>query len=110
MMVAIVYTLMYLVFGMISVRFLLPRHRPLNRLWLGLSFGLLQEMWLPAICAFFFGFTEPAHGAAAVLLALLTLLCVIFGDKRAPAKWDDRESALLKQLMMVALPLKLGPL
>ena len=107
MMVAIVYTLMYLVFGMISVRFLLPRHRPLNRLWLGLSFGLLQEMWLPAICAFFFGFTEPAHGAAAVLLALLTLLCVIFGDKRAPAKWDDRESALLKQLMMVALPLTL---
>ncbi len=105
MIVSVVYTLMYLVFGVISVRFLLPRHRPLNRLWLGMSFGLLLEMWLPALCAFFLGFTEPAHGAAAVLLSLVTLLCVVFGDKRDPARWDDRETVLLKQLMMVALPL-----
>ena len=80
MIVSVVYTLMYLVFGVISVRFLLPRHRPLNRLWLGMSFGLLLEMWLPALCAFSLGFTEPAHGAAAVLLSLVTLLCVVFGD------------------------------
>ena len=105
MIIAIVYTLMYLFFGVISVRFLLPRHRPLNRLWLGISFGLLLEMWLPAICAYFFRFTGPAHGAAAVLLSLVTLLCVVFGDKRPPARWDEKENVLLKQLMMVALPL-----
>ena len=105
MIVSIAYTIMYLIFGIISVRFLLPRHRPLNRLWLGLSLGLLEEMWLPALCAFFLGFTGAAHGAAAVLLAGITLLCVVFGDQRAPAGWDEKEGVLLRQLLCVALPL-----
>ena len=54
MIAALAYTCMYLYFGVMTVRFLLPRHRPLNRIWLGLSFGLLGEMWLPAVGAFFF--------------------------------------------------------
>ena len=45
MIASIVYTLMYLLFGAMTVRFLLPRHRPLNRLWLGLSLGLLEGYW-----------------------------------------------------------------
>ena len=49
MIASVVYTVMFLVFGLASIRFLLPRHRPLNRIWLGLSFGLLGEMWLPAL-------------------------------------------------------------
>ena len=56
MIASLVYTFMFLFFGVTAVRFLLPRHRPLNRLWLGLSLGLLEEMWLPAIGAFLFSF------------------------------------------------------
>ena len=44
MIASLVYTMMFLFFGVMTVRFLLPRHRPLNRLWLGLSLGLLEEM------------------------------------------------------------------
>ena len=105
MIASIVYTLMYLLFGAMTVRFLLPRHRPLNRIWLGMSLGLLEEMWLPALFAFFFGFTELAHAAAAVLLTLITLLCFAFRDRREAAGWDEKEETLLRQLTAVALPL-----
>ena len=69
MIASVIYTLMFLVFGVAAIRFLLPRHRPLNRIWLGLSFGLLGEMWLPAIGAFFFSFDAEAHvfGTTAML-------------------------------------------
>ncbi len=105
MIVSVLYTLMYLEFGIFSVRFLLPRHRPLNRIWLGLSLGLLEEMWLPVLCAFLFGFAELAHVVAAWLAALITLLCMVFRDRRDPVRWDEKEEALLKQLMMTVLPL-----
>ena len=36
----------------VQVRWLLPRHRALNRVWLGLCLGLLEMMWFPALCAF----------------------------------------------------------
>ena len=75
MIASISYLLLYLFLGVVSVRFLLPRHKPLNRIWLGLSLGVLEEMWLPALCAFFLGFTAAAHAAAVALLALITLGC-----------------------------------
>ena len=61
MIASLIYTFLYLYAGVMTVRFLLPRHRPLNRLWLGLSLGLLEEMWLPAIGAFWFSFGAAAH-------------------------------------------------
>ena len=42
MIASLIYTFLYLYAGVMTVRFLLPRHRPLNRLWLGLSLGLLE--------------------------------------------------------------------
>ena len=53
MIASLAYCLMYLFFGVITVRFLLPRHRPLNRLWLGMSLGLLEEMCLPWVLSCF---------------------------------------------------------
>ena len=61
MIASMAYTLMFLFFGVMTVRFLLPRHRPLNRLWLGMSLGLLEEMWLPALGAFWFAFNAEAR-------------------------------------------------
>ena len=68
MVASISYLLLYLALGVLNVRFLLPKHKPLNRIWLGLSFGVLLEMWLPALFAFVLGFTAAAHAAAAGLL------------------------------------------
>ena len=105
MIASLAYTFMFLFFGVMSVRFLLPRHRPLNRLWLGLSLGLLEEMWLPAIGAFLFSFDVEAHVFAAGVVFILTVLCWFLRDRRMPAEWDEKETALLRQLLVIGLPL-----
>lgn len=105
MAASLVYCFMYLFFGVMTVRFLLPRHRPLNRLWLGLSLGLLEEMWLPALGAFLFRFDVEAHAFAAGVLFLLTVLSWILRDRRTPAEWDEKESELLRQILIIGLPL-----
>ena len=105
MIASISYTLMFLFFGVMSIRFLLPRHRPLNRLWLGLSLGLLEEMWLPALGAFWFSFNAEAHIFGAGAAFLLTLMCWFLKDRRDPAEWDEKEDALLKQLLIIGIPL-----
>ena len=99
MIAALAYSLMFLFFGVLTVRFLLPRHRPLNRLWLGLSLGLLEEMWLPALGAFLFSFDMTAHAFAAGLEFLITLGCWLLRDRREAAEWDEREDALMRQLL-----------
>ena len=107
MIASAAYTLMYLVFGLAAVRFLLPRHRPLNRIWLGLSLGLLGEMWLPAIGAFFFTFDAGAHVFGAAAMLGLTLLCWFLRDRREVAPWDEEEDRLLRQLLWLGVPLTL---
>ena len=92
---SLAYTLMFLTSGIICIRSLLPCHRPLNRLWLGLSFGLLEEMWLPALRAFFISFTAEAHTLAAGLMLLTTGLCILCRDKRDVRGWDAEERLLL---------------
>ena len=105
MIASLVYTFMFLFFGVMTVRFLLPRHRPLNRLWLGLSLGLLEEMWLPALGAFLFAFDAAAHAFAAGILFILTTACWFLRDRRTPAAWDGEEDALLRQLLIIGIPL-----
>ena len=107
MIAALAYTFMYLYFGVTVIRFLLPRHRPLNRIWLGLSLGLLAEMWLPAIGAFFFSFGAEAHVFGAGVLFILTFVCWFLRDRRDPAGWDEKEDALLKQILIFCIPLTL---
>ena len=104
-MIAMAYLLVYLACGCACVHWLLPRQPVLTRLWLGMSLGLLLLMWLPALCAFALSFTWAAHGAALVLLALVTGAAYLLRDKRSTRGWDSREQALLRQLALVALPL-----
>ena len=103
-MLAILYLLPYLSCGVLMTRCLLPTHRPLNRLWLGGSLGLLLMMWLPALCAFPFGFTVGAHLAALGLLALLTLGCFFLRDRRPAALWNPNEFRQLWITLAVVLP------
>ncbi len=104
-MLAGVYLAIYLVCGVAAVRWLLPRHSPMARVWLGMSLGLLMMMWLPALCAFGLDFTLAAHWVALIPLALLTGGCYLLRDRRSAATWDDREMQLLKQCLWVVLPL-----
>ena len=105
MIASLIYTFLYLYAGVMTVRFLLPRHRPLNRLWLGMSLGLLEEMWLPAIGAMLFTFGAAAHVFGAVVLILLTVVCWFARDRRPAAGWDEKEDALLRQLLVFGIPL-----
>ncbi|MCR5566378.1 MAG: hypothetical protein K6F61_05965 [Clostridiales bacterium] len=105
MIASLIYTFLYLYAGVMTVRFLLPRHRPLSRLWLGMSLGLLEEMWLPAIGAMWFTFGAEAHVFGAVVLLFLTTACWFMRDRRAPAGWDEKEDALLRQLLIIGIPL-----
>ena len=107
MIASLAYLLMYLSLGVLSVRFLLPRHKPLNRIWLGLSLGVLEEMWLPALFAFFMGFTAAAHAAAAALLVLITVGCWLLRDRRDPVPWDEEEKNQLRKMLAVVIPLTL---
>ncbi len=105
MILAGAYMLVFLIFGVACTQFLLPRHRPLNRLWLGLSLGLLEMMWFPALMAFFVSFSEAAHWLALGAGALLTEICYLCRDRRSAAGWDDKETELLRQMLWVVLPL-----
>ena len=105
MIAALSYTLLYLFFGTLAVRFLLPGHRPLNRLWLGVSFGLLCEMWLPALGAFFLRFDAEAHVFGAGAMLALTLACWFLRDPREAAAWDEEENRLLRQMLWLGIPL-----
>ncbi len=107
MIASLIYTFLYLYAGVMTIRFLLPRHRPLNRLWLGLSLGLLEEMWLPAIGAAFFTFGSEAHVFGAGVLFALTLAAWFARDKRMPARWNEKEDALLRQVLVFCIPLTL---
>ncbi len=105
MIASITYLMLYLSLGVLTVRFLLPRHKPLNRIWLGLSLGVVEEMWFPALSAFFLGFTAAAHAAAAGMLLLVTLGCWLLRDRRDPAPWDEKEKKALRQMLPVLIPL-----
>ncbi len=105
MILSVAYMLVFMVFGVAGAQLLLPRHRVLNRLWIGVSLGLLEMMWFPALMAFFVSFGESAHWLALGAGALVTLVCYLFRDRRPARGWDEKESTLLRQMLCVALPL-----
>ncbi len=104
-MAALAYFLYFLACGVMAVHWLLPRQSPLTRLWLGMCFGVLEMMWLPVLFAFGLGFTMAAHWAALGGVAVLTAAAYFLRDKRTTASWNQQESRLLRQLLLVALPL-----
>ena len=103
-MIAVLYLACYLLCGMAIVRLLLPGHRPLCRIWLGMSLGFLLMMWLPALCAFAFDFTYAAHWAALVPLALVTGGAYCLRDRREARKWDDAEKRQLMHAAILIVP------
>jgi hypothetical protein len=55
-MFSILYLLLFAFSGLAVARRLFYRNKPLVRIWLGLAFGMLMLIWLPALFSFLFGF------------------------------------------------------
>ena len=105
MLAAIAYFLCFQALGVLAVRCLLPRRRPLDRLWLGMSLVLLEMTWLPALFAFLMDFGIQAHLLALGAGVLLTLLCFLARDRRPARSWDEEEGRITRQTLLLVLPL-----
>ena len=105
MLVAVGYFLIYQAIGLLSVRWLLPRRRVLDRIWMGMSLGLLEEMCFPALIAFMRPFDRTAHWLGLGLAVLAACLCWGFRSQRPVRKWDQEEKTLGMQMLAVVLPL-----
>ncbi len=80
----------YLLCGCVLMDALVPGARRLNRLWLGLSAGLMLMMWLPALLAFLLRFTLAAQLLGLALAAALAGACAAFKrDVRRERRWTD---------------------
>ena len=67
-MLSIVYLMLFLSGGAAIARLLLPRIKPVLRVYLGLSVGVLLLMWLPVLWAYAVRFSYaagPGHAGAA---------------------------------------------
>ena len=104
-MFSILYLLFFLAGGVVITRLLLPRMRPIKRVYIGLSLGVLLLMWLPVLWAYAFCFDYLSHGLAAVTLLGLCGLSFLLRDKRPAVPFDDRERRALKTLLIIVLPL-----
>ena len=104
-MISILFFLCFQTTGLITIRFLLPRRRVLDRIWLGMSLGLLEMMWMPALFAFAGRFDLQAHLLGILLAAGLTAGCYFLRDPRPVREWDREESVLGWQMLAVVLPL-----
>lgn len=104
-MFSLLYLLLFFCGGVAITRFLLPRLRPLVRIYIGLSLGVLLMMWLPALLAYAVRFTYLAHGLAAIVLVLMAMASWFLRDKREAKPFDGEEKKLLRDLMIMVLPL-----
>ncbi|MBR2924576.1 MAG: hypothetical protein IKC28_06075 [Clostridia bacterium] len=104
-MLSILYLLLFLAGGVWIARMLLPGRRPLVRLYIGLSLGVLLLMWLPVLWAYGVCFSNTAHWLAAGTLLALCAISWLLRD-RTPAKpMDAKEERLALDLLWMVVPL-----
>jgi len=104
-MLAILFTLLFIIGGCAVVRLQLPGKRPVVRIWLGTALGMLLLMVLPALCAHLFTFSLKAHYAAAVLLLAIVLAAFVTRDQREAAVMEETDRRFLGAVLLVVLPL-----
>ncbi|MBR3018427.1 MAG: hypothetical protein IKH57_15345 [Clostridia bacterium] len=106
-MLAIAYFALFILCGSIITFSLFPRKPVVVRCWLGICLGIILMMWFPALFAFIWEFSFLSHGAAILLLLLLTAIAFFTRDRGQWAAWSERDAQLIKLLLCVALPLTL---
>lgn len=105
-MPAIAMLVFYLLAGCAILQWQLPGKRPVVRIWLGCSLGVLLLMWLPALFAFAFRFGKTAHYCALGALVALSAIAFLARDRRQPAAgWNREDTRIAVLWLCVALPL-----
>ncbi len=104
-MLGILYLLLFFLGGVWIAHMLLPGRRPLVRLYVGLSLGVLLLMWLPALWAHAVRFSYAAHWLSALTLLGLCALSWVLRDKRPARPFDAKEERLALDLLWMVVPL-----
>lgn len=104
-MLSILYLALFLLGGVWLTRCLLPRRRPVLRVYLGLSLGVLLLMWLPVLWAYAVRFSFAAHWLALGTLALLCGASWLARDRRDALPFDKSERGTLLRLAIMVVPL-----
>lgn len=104
-MAAILYTVLFLTGGVFVISCQLPQKSPLMRAFLGLALGLLLEMQLPALFAYWQDFTLQAHVDAALALLLIASVAYRLRDNSPAARMTYADRKLLAAMALIVLPL-----
>ena len=104
-MLSILYLLLFLAGGVWIARMLLPGRRPLVRLYIGLSLGVLLLMWLPVLWAYGVRFSYAAHWLAAGTLLALCAISWLLRDHTPAKPMDAKEERLALDLLWMVVPL-----
>ncbi len=84
MTAALLFTALFAVSGLGLSEVVFAKHRFFNRIWLGLTLGLLLLTWLPSLFALFLGFTLLSQilAAACALIGLCVCLLILYRRKK----------------------------
>ena len=104
-MFSILYLLLFLAGGVTLTRLLLPRLRPVLRVYIGCSMGVLLMMWLPMLWAYAVRFSVFGHALAAGTLAAMCQAAYLLRDRRAAIPFDEAEKRTLKKVLLMVIPL-----
>ncbi len=107
MVLSILYFCVFLAGGVWIARLLLPRLKPLVRIYIGASLGVLLVMWLPMLWAAAVRFTVLGHGLSVATLGLLCAGAWLLRDRREALPFDGQERSALKLLLLLVVPLAL---
>ena len=106
-MLAVLYFILFEICGVSIVQYMLPKKSFIYRIWLGLVFGILLVMWLPALMAFFISYSIKGHVIALFVLATLTFAAYKFRDNVSPLPFDKDDVDKLKTVLIIAVPLSI---
>ncbi|MBR0443916.1 MAG: hypothetical protein IJK14_00875 [Clostridia bacterium] len=81
-LLCVLYLLIYIASGISLVRYCFASERPVLRIWLGSTAGLVMLLWFPALFSFVLGFTIAAQFLAALLAAAIGILFLILSKRR----------------------------
>ena len=84
MIAALLFTVLFAISGICVSEVVFRQHAFLNRIWLGLTVGLLMLTWIPSLFALFLGFTVVSQllSAALALIAAAASVAVVFVQNR----------------------------
>lgn len=102
MILALLFTILFAISGISVSEVVFKKHPFFNRIWLGLTVGLLEMTWLPSLFAFLTGFTIKAQILSATvssLAALISLAIILLrrrnGERNAYDLRRDRYALFL---------------